>query len=265
MNQISEQEFREAIIATKKDAKLVAAAKNDRWNSAEALYREFIKLPLDRQREIIASICNDYFVAAQWKIAFQLNNLPAANVPDAVAAVGKALFFTREEESVKETIRVIRQYLESPFYKVIVMSLADSVEIVRADLALVARILIDPELYGMIQTLDPAAPTSEKLIQTVVRIATYTRNQDSTIAVARFLYARRHSSSFADVATLIENTVFMARDPKSVREILAGLGAGAIDRVLQRHNGNKTVTAGIRDLSWKTRDSRVIRDYLEAL
>src|SRR5688500_2387599 len=122
MSQISEQEFREAIIATKKDAKLVAAAKNDRMNSPETLYREFIKLTVDRQKEIIASISNDHFVGAQWKVAFPLNNLPATNAADGVHAIAKALFFSRDEASVKETIRAIRTYLESPYYKTIASS-----------------------------------------------------------------------------------------------------------------------------------------------
>ncbi len=117
MNQISEQEFRDAIIATKKDAKLVAAAKNDRMNSPESLYKEFLKLPVERQKEIIALVANDHFVGAQWKVAFPLNNLPSANIPDGVSAAGKALFFAREEDSVKETVRALRLYQESPFYK----------------------------------------------------------------------------------------------------------------------------------------------------
>src|ERR671918_2053537 len=138
MNQISEQELRDAIIATKKDAKLVAAAKNDRINSAESLYKEFAKLPVDRHREVIGSIATDYFVAAYWKIAFPLNSLPAPAVADGVAAAGKALFFAREEESLKETIRALRLYVDSPFYKTIASSLGDAAEIVRSELASVA-------------------------------------------------------------------------------------------------------------------------------
>src|SRR4029079_12823992 len=98
MNQMSEEEFRDAIIATKKDAKLVAAAKNDRMNSPETLYREFIKLTADRQREIIAQVSNDYFVGANWKVAFVLNNTPQAALADMVLAAGKALFYSREED-----------------------------------------------------------------------------------------------------------------------------------------------------------------------
>ena len=70
MNIISERDFSEAIAATKKDAKLVAAAKNDRTYFPEALYREFEKLTVDRRREIIIQVANDFFVAALWKIGF---------------------------------------------------------------------------------------------------------------------------------------------------------------------------------------------------
>src|ERR1043166_419028 len=108
MNQISETEFRDAIIATKKDAKLVAAAKNDRTNSPATLYNEFSKLPVERRRDIIVQISNDHFVASQWKIAFPLNNFPAAILPDAVNAAGKALFFARNEEGVREVVRAMR-------------------------------------------------------------------------------------------------------------------------------------------------------------
>ena len=265
MNQISEQELRDAIIAIKKDAKLVAAAKNDRINSAESLYKEFAKLPVERQREIIASIATDYFVAAYWKIAFPLNSLPAAAAADAVAAAGKALFFAREEECLKETIRALRLFVQSPFYKTIASCLGDAAEIVRSDLAVVARILTDPDIFGLIRSLDPNVPVSERIVQCIARVAMYTRDPDSTMTVAKFLYARRHSSAVEAIAGLIENTVFMARDRKSVREILAGLGAGAVDRVLQRHAENKGVLANIRDVAWKTRDSDSIRSYLEAL
>src|SRR3990172_1096620 len=110
MNQIGEKEFREAIIATKKDAKLVATAKNDRINSPESMYMEFAKLPVERQRDIIIAICNDHFVASIWKIAFPLNNVPAAILSDAVALAGKALFFSREEDCVRGSVRVIKIY-----------------------------------------------------------------------------------------------------------------------------------------------------------
>ena len=46
------KDLRDAIIGLKKDAKLVAAAKNERTNSPEGMYREFTKLPVDRQKEI---------------------------------------------------------------------------------------------------------------------------------------------------------------------------------------------------------------------
>ena len=265
MNQISEQELRDAIIAIKKDAKLVAAAKNDRINSAEALYKEFAKLPAERQREIIASIATDYFVAGYWKIAFQLNSLPAPAVADGLAAAGKALFFAREEDSVKETIRALRLYADTPFYKTITSSLGDAAEIVRSELVSVARILTDPDIFGFIRSLDPNAAVSQRITQCIARSAMYTRDLDSTKTIARFLYARRHSSAVEAIAGLIENTVFMARDRKSIREILAGLGAGAVDRVLQRHPENRTILANIRDVAWKTRDSDAIRNYLQAL
>jgi hypothetical protein len=264
-DQISEQEFSNAIIATKKDAKLVAAAKNDRMNSPEALYREFVKLPVDRQKEIIGSVANEQFVGAQWKVAFPLNNLPAANIADGVSAVAKALFFTRDEDSVKETMRALRLYQESRFYKAIASSLGEAAEIVRSDLAAVAGILTHPELYGMIQNLDPDAPVSEKLVHVIARIASYTRDRESTLSVARFLQSRRHSEAIERIATLIENTFFMARDRKSVREILAGFGAGSVDRVLQRHPDNRDVLSGIRDIAWKTRNAGAIRNYLEQL
>jgi hypothetical protein len=264
-NQISEQEFSDAIIATKKDAKLVAAAKNDRMNSPEALYREFLKLPVDRQKEIIGSVANEQFVGAQWKVAFPLNNLPAANAADAVGAAGKALFFTRDEDSVKETVRALKLYQDSRFYKTVATSLGEAAEIVRSELATVAQILTHPELYGMIQNLDPEAPVSEKLVLTIVRVASYTRDLNSTLNVARFLQARRHSKGIESIATLMENTLFMARDRKSVREILAGFGAGSVDRVLQRHSENKDVLSGIRDIAWKTRNADAIRNYLEQL
>jgi hypothetical protein len=57
----------------------------------------------------------------------------------------------------------------------------------------------------------------------------------------------------------------MVRDRKSVREIIAGLGSGAVDRVLQKHVNDQSVLSNIRDIAWKTRDSRAIRRYLEAI
>jgi hypothetical protein len=132
-------------------------------------------------------------------------------------------------------------------------------------LADVARILTDPELYGIIKSLDPAAPSSEKLVQRIVKVASYTRDLNSTVLVAKFLHARRHSEVLEAVGTLIENTVFMARDRKSVREIIAGFGAGSVDRVLQRHADHSGVLSNIRDVAWKMRDSASIRAYLESL
>ncbi len=117
----------------------------------------------------------------------------------------------------------------------------------------------------MIQAFDPSAPISEKIVQRIAKVAAYTRDLDSTMSVARFLHARRHSQNVEAIADLIENTVFMARDRKSVREILFGLGAGSVDRVLQRHADNKVLLSEIRDVAWKTRDSRAIRTYLDAL
>jgi hypothetical protein len=204
-------------------------------------------------------------VAGYWKVAFPLNSLPAASVADGVAAAGKALFFAREEESLKETIRALRMYADTPFYKTIATALGDAAEIVRSDLVVVARILTDPDMFGLVRSLDPNAAVSQRIIQCIVRVGMYTRDMDSTMTIARFLYARRHSSAVEAIAGLIENTVFMARDRKSVREILAGLGAGAVDRVLQRHAENKAVIANIRDVASKTRDSDAIRNYLQAL
>jgi hypothetical protein len=265
MNQMSEQELRDAVIATKKDVKLVAAARNDRMNSAETLHKEFSKLPVDRQREIIASVANDHFVGAQWKVAFPLNNLPAANLADGISAAGRALFFSREEDSIKQTIHAIRVYQESPFYKTLAAGLGEAAEIVRSDLVHVSRILTSPDVYGLIQSLDPAAPVSEKIVKSIVRVATYTRDEEATLAVAKFLHARRHSVALEAISRVIENSVFMARGRKSVREILAGLGAGSVDRVLERYREDHSVQSKIGDVAWKTRDARAIRTYLEAL
>jgi hypothetical protein len=265
MNQISEEEFRDAIIATKKDAKLIAAARNDRMNSPETLYREFVKLPVERQRDIINSVSNDNFVAANWKIAFVLNNTPQAILADTVQAAGKALFYAREENGVKTTLLVLRLYQDSPFFKTIAGLLGDAAETVRMDLVHVADIFVYPEIYGMIRSLDPSSPASDRFVQCLGCVASYTRDLNSTRAVATFLHARRYSALFDSIAGLVENSIFMARDRKSVQQILAGLGAGSIDRVLQQHADNKQVLSRIRDVSWKTRDSRAIREYLETL
>jgi|GEM_PF-4211638 len=265
MNQIGEEEFRDAIIATKKDARLVAAAKNDRINSSDSLYREFVKLTVDRQREIINSISSDYFVSAAWKIAFVLNNTPQANLADMVQAAGKALFYAREQNAVQETVRALRFYQDTQYFKTVSVLLGEAAEFVRSDLGLVAKILVHPELYGTIRALDPSMPSSERFVQSIGRIASYTRDAKSTMAVASFLHARLYSSFFDSIATLVENSVFLARNRCAIRQILAGLGSGSVDRVLQRHSASKKVVSDICDVAWKTHDSQAIRSYLEGL
>ncbi len=265
MSQISDREFCDAVIATKKDTKLVAAAKNDRINSPESLYREFVKLSVDRQREIINTISSDHFVGAQWKVAFQLNNLPAAALADGIQAVGKALFFSRDEDCVKAVVRAIRIYQDSPFFKSVVAGLAEAAETVGTDLATVADAITDPEIFGLTRSLDPSSPVSGKIVSSICKMASYTKDSAATIDTAKFLYARRFSASLESVISVLENAVFMARDRKSVKAILAGLGAGAIDSVLQRHAGNKQVIGQIRDIAWKTRNPDAIRNFLEAL
>jgi hypothetical protein len=263
MRQISEQEFREAIAATKKDAALVAAAKNDRLNSPENLYKEFEKLPVERRRDIIIAVANDYFVGAQWKIAFPLNNFAAAILPDAVMVAGKALFFTREEDSVREAIRAVRIYQNSPFFKLICEILGDAAEATGIHLASIATILTDPEIYGIVHELE-SVPGAERIVRAIGRIATYTKNLDSTMRAARFLFARRYSPHLESIASLFENSIFMARDPKSVRSIIEGLTAGSIDVVLNRLNGNKQALASIGDYAWKARNSKAIRNHLQS-
>ena len=265
MNQMSEQDLRDAIIATKKDVKFVAAARNDRMNSSETLYKEFTKLTVDRQREVLISAANDYFVGSQWKVAFPLNNTPAANLADAVSAAGKALFFSRDEDSVKESLLVLRLYQDSPHFKTIASLLGEAAEIVRSELFRVAKILNSPAVYGLIQSVDAASPLSVRMVEGILRVATYTRDEEATLAVAKFLYARRHSSALNEISRLIENSVFMARDRKGVLQILAGFGAGSIDRVMERHRENKSILSQIGDVAWKTRNSRAIRTYLEQL
>jgi hypothetical protein len=264
MGQIGEVEFRDAIIATKKDAKLVAAAKNERTNSPAGLYREFTKLTVDRQREIIVAIASDQFVAAQWKIAFPLNNFPAAVMPDAVAVAGKALFFSRDEDSVREAIRAVKIYQESPFFRQICAALADMAEIDGENLAKAAEILTSPEVYGTIRTLE-AGPASEKIANTICRIAGYTRDHNSILSVARFLFTRRYSPVIASLCAIVENSIYLARDPRSVRQILTGLNAGGIDAVLLNSNGNQKLETVIQDVAWKTRDSKAIQAYLESM
>lgn len=265
MYQISERDFSDAVVATKKDAKLVAAAKNDRMWSQETLYREFEKLSVDRRREIIIAIANDHFVSALWKIAFPLNNFPAPLLPDAISAAGKALFYTREEDSVRETIRALKLYQDSPFFKRIAALLGEAAEIAGVHLATTARLLTDPEVFGGLNGLDSAQPASEKIVETVVRVAAYTRDLSSTQDVLRFLHARRFSASLPDLARLVEESVFMARDRKSVRQILEGLTAGGIDVVLQRVGSDRSALSAIRDLAWRSRNWRTIRDRLSAM
>lgn len=264
MRQISEKELREAIIGIKKDAKLVAAAKNDRTNSVEGMYREFTKLPLDRQKEIISTIAGDHFVAAQWKINFPLNNFAAAKAADAAAVAGKALFFTREEDSIREAVRAVKIYQESPFLKQVSAVLQDSAEVIGPALSKVCVILTSPEMFALIGSLE-TSPASERIVTSIGRIAMYTLDARSTMNAARFLVARRYSADASELATLLENAIFMARDPKSVHQIIEGYTAGSIDVVLRKEAGNKESLSGIRDIAWKSRDSRTIQQYLNSL
>ena len=262
MNQIGEQEFRDAVIATKKDAKLVAVAKNERTNSASGMYAEFAKLPVERQRDIIVSICNDYFVASQWKIAFPLNNFSAATLPVALEAAGKALFFTRDEDSVRETVRAVKLYESSPFFKQIGFLLGEAAVTTGEGLASVGAILTGPEIFGLIKTLDPSSPSSEQIVATIGKTATYTKDLQSTIAVARFLYARRYAPYLKELASIVENSIFLARDRNSVRRILDGFTAGSIDVILQKDH--KQIAPAISDAASKLRDSTAIRKYLQS-
>jgi len=261
--QIGEQDFRDSIAATKKDAKLVTAAKNDRLSSAEGMYAEFARLPVERQRDIIISISNDYFVAANWKIAFPLNNVPAPLLPDMVKVAGKALFFTRDEDCVREEIRAVRLYQDSPFAKQIAACLADAAEIAGTASASVAQILTSPEIFGLIKTLEPS-PDSEMIVSTIGKICAYTKNQESTMEAAKFLAARRYSPQISLLASLLENSIYLARDRKSVNAILTGFSAGGIDVVLQKNASNKAVISSIRDFAWKSRDWKAIRSFLQA-
>lgn len=266
MDQMSETELRDAIIATKKDAKLIAAAKNDRTNSPASLYNEFIKLPVERRREIIVSVSNEYFVAAQWKISFPLNNFPAAVLPDAVQVAGKALFFARNERAVREVVRAVRIFQQTPFVKQVASLLTEAAEIEGERLGEVAEILTSPDMYGLLRELDPATPASEKILTTVARIAGYTHDTEATLAVARFLQTRRQSAVLPDLCSIVENSIFLAREPRSVRQILTGFNAGGIDAILLFNaNNNKTLESGIRTVAWKTKDWKAIRDYLQSV
>ena len=265
MNQMSERELREAVIATKKDVKLIAAAKNDRINSPASLYAEFAKLPVERRREIINTISNDHFTAAQWKIAFPLNNFPAPLLPDAVKAAGKALFFTRDEAAVRGVVNVLKTYQQSPFFSQVAAIVGDAAETLGEHVDAVARILVAPAIYGLIQSLDPSADNASKIVAAVVKVATYTKDLDSTESVAKFLQARRYSTTLGSLAEVVENTIFLARDRKSVKEILSGFNSAAIDVLLQRAAASKQLLSQIQDVAWKTRDADAIREYLTSI
>lgn len=262
MRQISDQEFREAIAATKKDAALVAAAKNDRLNSPENLYKEFEKLPVERRRDIIISIASEQFVAAQWKIAFPLNNFPADLLSDAVVVAGKALFFTREESSLREVLRTVRIYQKSPFVKMICGLLGEAAESTGLHVERVAEIVNSPEVYGIFRQLE-GFPSAERIVTSIVKVATYAKDFESTIETAKFLSARRYSPYLNSICSLVENAVFMAREPAAVKAIIRGLSAGSIDVVLQTQDGNQKVLSEIQSFAWKRRDWKAIRDYLQ--
>lgn len=264
MAQIYEQDFRDAIIATKKDAKLVAAAKSDRTYAVENLYKEFSLLTVDRQREIIAAISADNFVAAQWKIGFPLNNFPAAILPDAVKAVGKVLFYSKDEASVRETVRAMKLYQESPFLKQIAAILGESAEVARDETVRVAEILDHPDIFGMLRQLNGLA-SGEQIVQTIGRVAMLTRDLASTQKVAEFLVSRRYSKFHAPLGKLVEESIFMARDPKSVQQIIKGFTSGGIDVVLQMETTTAPFLSAIRDVAWKTRDAASIRSYLATI
>jgi hypothetical protein len=263
MNVIGEEDFRNAVIGTKKDAKLVAAGKNDRTASAETMYGEFKKLSVDRQREIIVSIASDNFVAALWKIAYPLNNLPAAVVPVVMPAIGKVLFYSHEELALREAIRSVKIYMTTPFLKQICAGMQDAAELAGEKLSEVLKIINSPDIFGLIKTL-PSAPATEKLVTAICRIAGYTRNLDSTRRVVQFLFARRDSERLEDLVNVVENSLFMARDKKSVRAILDGFTRGSVDVVLHREAGQKGILSSISDLAWKTKDAEAIRNYLAA-
>ena len=262
MGQIGDTAFAEAVVATKKDAKLVAAAKNDRTNSPSSLYREFEKLPVERRRDIVAQISAENFVAAQWKIVFPLNNFSAEALPHALLAAGKALFFTRDEDSVRETVRAIKIYERSPYLKNIASNLALAAE-TGSDLGKVGPILTEPSLYGLLKDLEPSNPNSERIVDAVCRIAGYTRSLDSALAATKFLFARRHFAYLPELASLVENAIFLARDQRSVKQILDGFTAGSIDVVMQRQTGNKSALSAISDIAWKSRNWKTIRDHLQ--
>jgi hypothetical protein len=83
--------------------------------------------------------------------------------------------------------------------------------------------------------------------------------------VARFLYARRFSAGLPDLARIVEEAVFMARAPRSVRQMLEGLRAGSIDVVLLRAAGDRAAVSAIRDLAWQSRNWRAIANSLSSM
>ena len=97
----------------------------------------------------------------------------------------------------------------------------------------------------------------------VCRIAGYTRNLDSAFVCRKFLIARRHFAYLPELASLVENAIFLARDQRSVKQILDGFTAGSIDVVMQRQTGNKNALSAISDIAWKSRNWKTIRDHLQ--
>jgi hypothetical protein len=123
--------------------------------------------------------------------------------------------------------------------------------------------LTEPPLFGLIKELDSTNPNSERIVDAICRTASYTKSEESTLAVAKFLYARRHFTYLPQLASLVENAIFLARDKRSIKQILDGFTAGAIDVVMQRQDGNNNVLATIRDIAWKSKDWKIIRNHLQ--
>src|SRR5262249_42612351 len=155
-------------------------------------------------------------------------------------------------------IRAIKIYQNTPLVKCISKVLSEAAEATGTGLGAVATILTDPSIFGLLRDLDSANPTSEKIAEAIGRIASYTKDLNSTVAAARFLPARRFSNALPELAGVLENAIFLARDPRSVRQILEGFTAGEIDVVLERLSGNKQAIASIRDIAWKTRNASSI-------
>jgi hypothetical protein len=156
------------------------------------------------------------------------------------------------------------RFIKRAHFSRIAANLAQAAEFADVDLGKAAIILTDPAVFGLIRELDPAQPNSERIVDSLCRTAAYTRNLDSTLAVGKFLWARRHFEYLPSLASIVENAIFLARDRRSVNQILEGFTAGAIDRVLQEQNGNSNTIAAIRDIAWKTRDWKIIRDHLHS-